>query len=76
MKLLVQRKSKIRNAVEIKSERAKRNMDKLASQAQDLRDLLGKLEAQRQEKLRKEEEKKTNCPTESRRTKTAGSKKS
>lgn len=57
MKLLVQRKSKIRNAVEIKSERAKRNMDKLASQAQDLRDLLGKLEAQRQEKLRKEEEK-------------------
>ncbi len=56
MKLLVQRKSKIRNAVEIKSERAKRNVDKLASQANDLRDLLGKLEQQRLEKQRREEE--------------------
>ncbi len=56
MKLLVQRKSKIRNAVEIKSEQAKRNVDKLASQANDLRDLLGKLEQQRLEKQRREEE--------------------
>lgn len=56
MKQLVQRKSKIRNAVEIRSEKAKRNMDKLAGQARDLRDLLGKLEQQRLEKKRKEEE--------------------
>lgn len=55
MKQLVQRKSKIRNAVEIKSEQAKRNMNKLASQAQDLRDLLGKLEQQRLEKQRRDE---------------------
>lgn len=56
MKQLVQRKSKIRNAVEIRSEKAKRNMDKLAGQARDLRDLLGKLEQQRLEKKRKEDE--------------------
>lgn len=57
MKGLVQRKSRIRNAVEIKSEQTKRNVDKLASQAQDLRDLLGKLEEQRLEKQRREAEK-------------------
>lgn len=56
MKQLVQRKSKIRKAVEIRSEQAKRNADKLAAQAQDLRDLLGRLEQQRLEKLRKEKE--------------------
>lgn len=56
MKQLVQRKSKIRKAVEIRSEKAKRNADKLAAQARDLRDLLGKLEQQRLEKQRKEEE--------------------
>lgn len=56
MNALVQRKSKIRNAVEIKSEQAKRNMDKLASQAQDLRDLLAKLEKQRLAKQKKAEE--------------------
>ena len=56
MRLLVQRKSKIRNAVEIKSEQTKRKVDKLAMQAQDLRDLLGKLEKQRLEKQRREEE--------------------
>lgn len=55
MKLLVQRKSKIRNAVEIKSEQTKKNVDKLASQAQDLRDFLGKLEEQRLEKARLQE---------------------
>lgn len=56
MRILVQKKSRMRNAVEIQSEKAKRNVDKLATQAQDLRDLLGKLEQQRLEKQRKEEE--------------------
>lgn len=56
MTQLVQKKSKIRNAVEIKSEKAKKNMDKLASQAQDLRDLFDKLENERITKQRKAEE--------------------
>lgn len=56
MKALVQRKSKIRNAVEIKSVKAKKKVEQLASQANDLRDLLNKLEKQRQEKLRRQEE--------------------
>lgn len=56
MKVLVQKKSKMRNAVEIKSEMAKKNMDKLAAQANDLRDLLGKIETQRIEKQKKAEE--------------------
>lgn len=56
MKALVQRKSKIRNAVEIKSIKAKKKVEQLASQANDLRDLLNKLEKQRQEKLRRQEE--------------------
>lgn len=56
MKALVQRKSKIRNAVEIKSVKAKKKVEQLASQANDLRDLLNKLEKQRQEKQRRQEE--------------------
>ena len=56
MKALVQRKSKIRNAVEIKSVKAKKKVEQLASQANDLRDLLNKPEKQRQEKLRRQEE--------------------
>lgn len=56
MKALVQRKSKIRNAVEIKSVKAKKKVEQLASQANDLRDLLNKLEKQCQEKLRRQEE--------------------
>ena len=56
MKALVQRKSKIRNAVEIKSVKAKKKVEQLASQANDLRDLPNKLEKQRQEKLRRQEE--------------------
>ena len=52
MKSLVQRKSKLRNAVEVKSERAKKKVQKLAGQAQDLRDLLSKLEKEQQEKRR------------------------
>ena len=55
MKSLVQRKSKIRNVVEIKSEKAKKNMDKLASQAQDLRELFDKLEKERIAKEKREE---------------------
>ena len=55
MKKLVQRKSRLRNDVEIKSIKAKKNVDKLAGLAQDLRDLLNKLEQQRQEKLRRQE---------------------
>ena len=47
MKALVQRKSKIRNAVEIKSVKAKKKVERLASQANDLRDLLNKLEEER-----------------------------
>ena len=54
---LLKQKHSLRNLVEIKSEKAKKNVDKLASQAQDLRDLLAKLEKQRLEKERKEEEK-------------------
>ena len=59
MKSLVQKKSKIRNAVEIKSEQAKKSVDKLASQAQDLRDLFDKLEKERiaKEKRAREERK-------------------
>lgn len=55
MRVLVQKKSRIRNAVEIKSVQTKKKVDMLASQANDLRDLLGKLEAQRLEKQRREE---------------------
>ncbi len=56
MKKLVQKKSKIRNAVEIKSVQAKQKVEKLASQAQDLRDLLNKIEKERLEKRKKEEQ--------------------
>lgn len=56
MKQLVRRKSKLRNSVEIKSEKAKKNMDRLASQAQDLRDLLGQIEKQRKEQEAREAE--------------------
>lgn len=56
MKALVQRKSKLRNQVEIRSEQAKKKVDRLAGQAQDLRDLLSKLEKEQQEKRRKQEE--------------------
>ena len=45
-----------KNAVEIKSVKAKKKVEQLASQANDLRDLLNKLEKQRQEKLRRQEE--------------------
>lgn len=56
MKVLVQKKSKLRNVVEVKSEQAKKKVEQLAGQAQDLRDLLNKLEKERKEKRRKQEE--------------------
>lgn len=57
MKVLVQKKSKIRNAVEIKSVQTKKKVEALASQAQDLRDLLTKLDDQRKAAKKKKQEK-------------------
>ena len=54
MKALVQKKSKIRNKIVIETANAKRKVEKLASQANDLRDLLNKLEKERQLKAKKE----------------------
>ena len=56
LKSMMKRKSALRNSIENKSEEAKKKVTKLAAQAQDLRDLLDKLEKERQEKLRKEQE--------------------
>ena len=56
MKTLVQKKSKLRNMVEVKSEQAKKKVQKLAGEAQNLRDLLNRLEKQQQEKRRKQAE--------------------
>lgn len=55
---LIKQKHSLRNLVEKKSKTAKKNVDILASKAQDLRDLLAKLEKQRLEKERKEKERK------------------
>ena len=56
LKSMMKRKSALRNSIENKSEEAKKKVTKLAAQAQDLRDLLDKLEKERLEKLRKEQE--------------------
>ena len=56
MRKLFSRKSKLHNTLEVKSEQTKKNIDKLASQAQDLRDFLSKLEKQRIEKAKKDAE--------------------
>lgn len=56
MKLLVQKKSKIRNSLEIETVKSKRKVETLANQANDLRDLLGKLENERKIKAQKQEE--------------------
>ena len=64
---LLKQKYSLRNMVEIKSEKAKKNVDKLASQAQDLRDLLAKLEKQRIEKEKKEQERRRKEEEERRR---------
>ena len=47
MKELVQKKSKVRSAVEIKSQQAKQRVENLATQAKDLRELLDKLDIER-----------------------------
>ncbi len=57
MKLLVQKKSRIRNAVEVQSVKTKKNIESLAGQAKDLRDLLGRLEKERIAKQKEMEEK-------------------
>jgi len=64
MKILVDKKSRMRSAVAQKSEQAKKNMEKLASQANDLRDLLSRIEKQRLEKIRQEEEKRKKAEAE------------
>lgn len=56
MKLLVQRKSRIRNKIEIQTVKAKQKVEKLANQANDLRDLLSKLEKEKRIKAQKQEE--------------------
>lgn len=56
MKALVQRKSRMRNNIEIQSVKAKQKVEKLANQANDLRDLLNRLEKEKQLKLKKQEE--------------------
>ena len=53
MKVLAETKTKYRAQVSQKSLEARRNVAKLAGQAQDLRDLLTKLEKERAEKRRK-----------------------
>lgn len=56
MKLLVQRKSRIRNKIEIQTVKTRQKVEKLASQANDLRDLLSKLENEKRIKAKKQEE--------------------
>lgn len=56
MKTLVQRKSRMRNKIEIQSVKARQKVEKLANQANDLRDLLNKLEKESQIKRKKQEE--------------------
>ena len=66
MKSLVQKKSKIRNSLEIQTKEAKKKVEKLASQANDLRDLLNKLEKERQIKAKKQEEERKRLAEEER----------
>ena len=56
MKALVQKKSTLRNQIEIQTAEAKKKVEKLASQANDLRDLLNKLEEERKLKEKKQAE--------------------
>ncbi len=56
MENLLKSKAALKNKVEIKSAQTKSNMAKLASQAQDLRDLLQKIENERQAKIRAQKE--------------------
>jgi len=57
MKVLAEKKAKYRIEMSEQSIKAKKEIKKLASQAQDLRDLLNKLEKERAEKARIAEEK-------------------
>lgn len=75
MQILVKKKSRMRNAVEIKSEKAKKNMDKLAAQANDLRDLLSKIERQRLERQKEEAKKLAEKQKEAERKQTETNKK-
>lgn len=56
LKDLAKRKAKVKTAVEKKTLEAKKEVDKLAAQANDIRDLLSRLEKERQVRLKKEEE--------------------
>ena len=66
MKTLVQKKSRIRNSLEIQTVKAKQKVEKLASQANDLRDLLNKLEKERQLKAKRQEEERKRLAEEER----------
>jgi len=65
MKLLVRKKSKIRNKIELQSKNYKKRATMLAHQAKDLRELFAKLEKVRKEK---EAERKKQLEAESRKT--------
>lgn len=56
MKVLAEKKAKYRAKVSLESVQTKKNIEKLAGQAQDLRDLLNKLEQERIKKAQKEAE--------------------
>ncbi len=66
MKTLVQKKSRIRNSLEIQTVKAKQKVEKLASQANDLRDLLNKLEKERQLKAKRQKEERKRLAEEER----------
>lgn len=55
---LIKYKKDLRKSIEKKSEKTKKNVDKLASQAKDIRELLSQLEKQRKQKKEQEEKRK------------------
>lgn len=67
MKTLVQKKSKIRNSLEIQTAQAQKKVETLASQANDLRDLLTKLETENKVRRQKQEEERRRLAEEARR---------
>ncbi len=56
LKELMQKKTRLGSSIKLQTEEARKRVDKLASQAQDLKDLLKKLEKEKQEKERREKE--------------------
>ena len=56
LKALMQKKSKLGNTLKVQKDASQKKVNRLAAQAQDLRDLLKKLEKERLEKERKEKE--------------------